>query len=47
MENKYIAILNELRRSVGVEYSYFNNKSSITACADKTIRTNAEAQYRR
>jgi hypothetical protein len=38
MENKYIAILNELRRSVGVEYSYFNNKSSITACAERGMK---------
>ena len=38
MENKFIAILNELRKSVGVEYSYFNNKSSLTACDERGMK---------
>lgn len=38
MENKYIAILNELRRSVGVEYSYFNNKKSLIACSERGMK---------
>lgn len=38
MQNIFIAILNELRKVVGIEYSYFNNKKSTTALSERGMK---------